>query len=201
MNKEEFKSELAATIKAKYVEVLAGRKQPDGKDVAILTDADALSITNYVRGVFKARMDVVPDKIETACKFSEALVAPSAIAKIKLLKAAIGLSGGIGGITILIAAIGSALGWGAAGVATAKALAIKIGVWLGVVAAPAAPGFAVPLLIGAGGVLLASLSVYFCLAGTHAKRAEKFRKALENSTLAAVDQIWDWAGERLSKDA
>ena len=201
MTKDQFKSQLATTIKAKYVEVLAEKKQTAGKDVAILTDADALSITNYVRGVFKARLDVVPDKIEAACKFSEALVAPSTVAKIKLLKAAIGLSGGVGGLAILIAAIGSALGWGAATVTTAHAILVKVGVWLGIIAAPTPVGFTIPLLVGAGGVLLASLSVYFSLTGTQAQRAEKFRKALENATLKAVDQIWDWAGEGLSKDA
>ena len=201
MNKDQFKSQLATTIKAKYVEVLAEKKQTAAKDVAILTDADALSITNYVRGVFKARLDVVPDKIEAACKFSEALVAPSTVAKIKLLKAAIGLSGGIGGLAILIAAIGSALGWGAATVTTAHAILVKVGVWLGIIAAPTPVGFTIPLLVGAGGVLLASLSVYFSLTGTQAQRAEKFRKVLENATLKAVDQIWDWAGEGLSKDA
>lgn len=201
MTKDQFKSQLATTIKAKYVEVLSEKKQTSGKDVAILTDADALSITNYVRGVFKARLDVVPDKIEAACKFSEALVAPSTVAKIKLLKAAIGLSGGIGGLAILIAAIGSALGWGAATVTTVHTILVKVGVWLGIVAAPVSGGFTIPLLVGAGGVLIASLSMYFSLTGTQAQRAEKFRKALENATLKAVDQIWDWAGEGLSKNA
>lgn len=200
MTKDQFKSQLASTIKAKYVEVLAEKKQTAAKDVAILTDADALSITNYVRGVFKARLDVVPDKIEAACKFSEALVAPSTVAKIKLLKAAIGLSGGVGGLAILIAAIGSALGWGAVVTPTLQTLLAKVGVWLGIIAAPVPGGFAIPLLVGAGGVLLASLSVYFSLTGTQAQRAEKFRKVLENVTLKAVDQIWDWAGEGLSKN-
>ena len=200
MTRDQFKSQLATTIKAKYVEVLAEKKQTAGKDVAILTDADALSITNYVRGVFKARLDVVPDKVEAACKFSEALVAPSTVAKIKLLKAAIGLSGGIGGLAILIAAIGSALGWGAAMVTTVHTILVKIGVWFCIIAAPVPGGFTIPLLVGAGGVLLASLSVYFSLTGTQTQRAEKFRKTLENSTFNAVDQIWDWAGEGLSKD-
>ena len=201
MTKDQFKSYLAATIKAKYVEVLAEKKHVADKDVAILTDADALSITNYVRGVFKARLDVVPENVEAACKFSEVLVAPSTVAKIKLLKAAIGLSGGVGGIAILIAAIGPALGWGATTVTTVHTILVKVGVWLCIIPAPVSGGFTIPLLVGAAGVLMASLCVYFSLTGTHAQRAEKFRKALENATLKAVDQIWDWAGEGLSKDA
>lgn len=76
MTKDQFKSQLASTIKAKYVEVLAEKKQTAAKDVAILTDADALSITNYVRGVFKARLDVVPDKIE-AFEESGSLLPPN----------------------------------------------------------------------------------------------------------------------------
>lgn len=209
---EKFVSQLTLSINQKFAEVLAAnqakaaaqaQQASDGKngkdkeeDPAVLSMLDAATITNYVRGVFMQRLQCVPEQIEAACVLSEATVAPSTIMRLKLIKRAIGIGGGLAGLGTIAGAIMVALGVGT--VTTAPAI------WASIVAYFTATTMSTPVLgplaIGLLGAGVAGVSIYFAASGDAAERAEKFRKALTESCKKAVAQCWDEFGEKLSSN-
>lgn len=200
-----FVSLLKLSINQKFAEVLAGKKDNSSdkteeskkqKDVdqAFITLLDATTITNYVRGIFVKKLNLVPPQVEAALTLSEATVAPSTIEKIKLIKRAIGLVGGLTGIGAIATAILIALGVGTA--ATAPAIWATIVTFF--TGTAASTPFLGPLALGLGGAGVAAIAVYFSASGNSAERAEKFKKALLHSCEKAVNQIWKEYGDQLS---
>ena len=178
-DKENFKRDLAYTIDCSFCDEM--NKSSDGK----LSYAGAQSILARVRTLFKERTGVIPAEVEKACLLSEAIVAPSRKAKIKLLKAA-GVTGcSVACITTIISQFGIILGWGKG--VTAAVTAFFVGTSF----------TAQYITIGiAAGVM--GLAIYFMGRGSDAQRTEKFLKALKRSCCAAVDAIWDEHGTKLA---
>ncbi|MBR2873382.1 MAG: hypothetical protein IKB99_07785 [Lentisphaeria bacterium] len=178
-DKENFKRDLAYTIDCCFCDEMA--KSPNGK----LSYAGAKTILANVRALFKERTGVIPAEVEKACLLSEAIVAPSRKAKIKLLKAAGGIGGSIACIVAIISQIGIILGWGKG--VTAAVTAFFVGTSF----------TAQYITIGiAAGVM--GLALYFIVRGSDAERTEKFIKALKRSCCAAVDSVWDEYGDKLA---
>ena len=202
-----FVSLLKLSINQKFAEVLANKNgaadgQPQDRkgkkedDPAFITLLDATTVTNYVRGIFVKKLDLVPPRIEAALVLSEATVAPTTIQKIKMFKRAVGLVGGLTGLGTIAMAIIIGLGVGTA--ATAPAIWASILTWLGVSSGAAVNPLLLPVAIGLGGAGVAAFSVYFSASGTSAERAEKFKNALVNSCEKAVAEIWKKYGDKLS---
>lgn len=202
-----FISQLKFSINQKFAEVLAakeaakasqksaetgGKNNKEESDPALITLLDATTITNYVRAVFTKRLSLVPPPVEAALILSEVTVAPSTIARIKILRRFIGLGGGLLGLGAIVMAVLSALGVGAATIPAIWASMVAF-----VTGAGSAP-FLGPLALGLSGAGLAAIAVYFAASGTSEERAEKFKNALLNSCEKAVAKIWDEYGDKLS---
>ena len=178
-DKEDFKRNLAYTIDCCFCEEM--QKRSDGK----LTYTGVQTILARVRTFFKEQLNTIPPEIERCCLLSEALAAPGEMAKIELLKAAVGIGGGTSGVVAILAAIGSILGWGQSA-------------WAAVVIFFTGASLTLPLIAAGGGAILVAMSMYFMLSGSDAQRSEKFLKALKNGCCAAVDDMWNKHGAKLA---
>lgn len=167
-----FKSALDSTIDVKYAEIMSSKA-----DDKFLTFVDSQILTASVRNVFKIALDAVPPQIEAACKLSEAILAPSALEREQLIKSAVGIGGGAAGIGMIIAGVGSALGWGAGIIASVSAFFVGTSL-----AGPA--GWAI------AGVTLAGIAAYFATTSNKTTDTERFLNVLKSSTSRAVEVIW-----------
>lgn len=182
LKREEFKAALESTIDLKFAEAL--RAKPDSEKH--LTYFDAQILTASVRNIFKAALASTPPQVEAACQLSEAILAPSAEEKLNLIKVVIATTGGVGGITMVIGGVGSALGWGAA--VTAKIAAAFVGVNL-----------AGPVGWIAAGITLAAIAGYFATTNNKQVNSERFVNVLKRASAGAVDAIWEQHGVELMK--
>ncbi len=177
-DKENFKRDLVHTIDCCFCNEM--KKSSDGK----LSYAGAQNILANVRIVFKERTGVIPAEVEKACLLSEAIVAPSQINKIRLLKTAGAIGGSVAGIVTIIAQIGIILGWGKGVIAAVTAFFIGT-------------SFTAQYIATGIAAAVTGLAIYFMVSGNDAERSEKFLKALKGSCCAAVDSMWDEYGSKL----
>lgn len=173
LSRARFTSALDSTIDVKFAEIMNCKTDTD----KFLTFVDSQILTASVRNVFKNALDVVPPQIEAACKLSEAILAPSAQEREQLIKSAVGIGGGAAGISMIIAGIGGALGWGAGIIASVSAFFVGTSL-----AGPA--GWAI------AGVTLAGVAAYFATTSNQTKDTERFLNVLKNSTSRAIEAIW-----------
>lgn len=182
IDRDEFKAALESTIDVRFADIIRSKKEPD----VYLTYIDAQILTASVRNIFKNALSVSPPQIEAALMLSEAVLAPSAKEKANLIKAAVGIGGGTAGIGIVIAAVGTALNWGASA-------------WGVFVAAFSHTPVAGPIGWGVAGISLAVLAGYFASTSNNQTDTERFLRVLKNSTVRAVDAIWEQYESELSK--
>jgi len=168
----QFNSALASTIDVKFAELMSGKT--DAK--RFLTYVDSQILTATVRNVFNNALDTVPPQVEAACRLSEAILAPSALERERLIKGAVGIGGSAAGIGMIIAGIGGALGWGAGIVASVSAFFVGTSV-----AGPA--GWMI------AGITLAGVAAYFAATSNEAKDTERFMGVLKSSVDRAVESI------------
>lgn len=179
--KDKFKTRLNNTIQVKFSELMKNRAEGE----RAIDFIEAKTLTTTVRNIFINRLGIVPPQVETACLMSEAVVAPDKIAQWELIKAALGIGGGVAGIGIVIAAVGTALGWGA-GVITAVT-AFFVGI------SPTGP-----IAWGIIGLTITGIATYYAFSGSKMELTQRFLDTLEKSTQSAVDIIWPEYGEKLS---
>ena len=182
INRDKFKAALESTIDVKFADIMRSKKDVE----AYLTYVDAQTMTASVRNIFKSVLKVTPPQVDAACMLSEAVLAPSTAEKEKLLKAAVGVSGGATGIGIVIGAIGSALGWGTPG-------------YMVVVTFFKSTAIAGPIGWGVAGLSLAAIAGYFASTSNNQTDTERFLRVLKSSTARAVDVIWEQHESELSK--
>jgi len=168
-----FTSALDSTIDVKFAEIMSGKADAE----KCLTFVDGQILTASVRNVFKNAINVVPAQIEAACKLSEAILAPSVQEREQLIKSAVGIGGGAAGISMIIAGIGGALGWGAGIIASVTALFTTT-------------SFAGPAGWAIAGVTLAGIAAYFATTSSHAIDTERFLNVLKSSIDRATEAIW-----------
>jgi len=182
IKRDKFKAALESTIDVKFADVM---RTKTGEDV-YLTYVDAQILTAAVRNVFKHLLHLTPPQVEAALMLSEAVLAPSALQRIQLIKSSIGAGGTAAGIMIVLGAVGTALGWGAS--ATATFITFFTGAHvLG------------PLAWAASGLALAGFAGYFAMTSNNQKNTERFLKVLKSSTLKSIDAIWEEHEVTLSK--
>jgi hypothetical protein len=177
-----FVSAMESTIDLKF----AGTMERKDKGAEFLTYVDGQIITASVRNIFRNALGMTPPEIDTACKLAEAVVAPSADERQKLVRAAIGIGGGAAGIGMILAAIGTALGWGAGVVAAVTTFFVGT-------------AMAGPIGWMIAGVTLAGVASYFAVSSNQLVRTDKFMKVLKSSTRAATEAIWAAHGDALTK--
>jgi hypothetical protein len=181
MNEKRFTSSLVSTVEAKFGEIMAAKKAEN----RYLTYIDGTAMSAAVRNIFKNRIGSVPAQIDAACDMSLAVLAPSRAERIKLLKAAFGITGGIAGMSMILSGIGTALGWGASLVATTTAFFVGT-------------PMAGPIGWIACGAGLAAIAGYFAFSGDHAKSTEKYLNCLKASLEQAMLPVWQEHGQALT---
>lgn len=181
-SRERFKADLGRTIDIRFAEIMKGKSENE----KYLTYVDGQILSASVRGAFSCLLDLIPPKVEAACRLSEAVLAPSAQERIRLLKGVIGIGGGSAGIGMILAAVGGALGWGAG--ALAHIGAVLTGVHL-----------AGPIGLGVAGATVAGIAVYFAATSNKQLNTERFMNALKKSCACAIDEIWAEYGSDLTR--
>lgn len=179
-NRERFKAALGHSIDIRFAEIMKGK----GENEKFLTYVDGQILSASVRKNFLRVLELVPPKVEAACRLSEVVLAPSAQERIRLLKGVIGIGGGSAGIGMILAAVGGALGWGAG--ALAHIGAVLTGVHL-----------AGPIGLGVAGATVAGIAVYFAATSNKQLNTERFMNALKKSCSCAIDEIWAEYGTEL----
>lgn len=180
LNCAKFKAALESTINVKFAEIMKGKPDTD----RFLTYIDGQILTGSVRNVFKSALGVTPAQIEAACGLSEAILAPSSDERERLIKTAVGVGGGATGIAMIIAGVGSALGWGAGVIASVSAFFVGT-------------SMAGPIGWGVAGVALAGTAAYFATTSNKHTDTERFLNVLKSATSRALDAIWSQHEEAL----
>jgi uncharacterized protein YktB (UPF0637 family) len=173
LSRTRFVSALDSTIDLKFAEIMIGK----GEKEKFLTYIDGQILTSSVRNIFKNALEAVPPQIEAACKLSEAVLAPSAKERERLIKSAVGIGGGAAGIGMIIAGIGGALGWGAGIVASVSAFFVGT-------------SLTGPIGWAIAGITLAGIAAYFSTTSNQTTDTERFLNVLKSSTSRGIEAIW-----------
>lgn len=182
VNRDKFKAALLSTIDLKFADIMRTKNGAE----AYLSYVDAQTLTSSIRNIFRAALNVTPPQVDSALMLSEAVLAPSTKEKANLFKAAIGIGGGTAGIGMVVAAVGSALGWGAS-------------VWGVVTSVFTTAHLTGPIGVGVAGLSLAAIAGYFASTSNNQTDTERFMRVLKGSTGRAVDAIWEQHELVLSK--
>ena len=151
--------------------------QKNKDEVFTLTDAG--NITTALLAVVKEDYGKIPPQFKAACDLSLAIVAPSQIEKVKYIKSAVGVAGGVAGIGMVISALGTALGWGAGVLASIKAFFVGV-------------SLAGPIAMATLGLAITGIATYFAFSKSdNVTLAQKFREALVKQTEKAVEVTWN----------
>lgn len=164
-----------SSIINKMFSTLMANKSKD--DVFTLSDGE--NIVTALLTVVKKDYGETPPVFKAACDLSLAIVAPSQIEKIKYIKSAVGVAGGVTGIGMVISALGTVLGWGAGVIASIKAFFVGV-------------SLAGPIAIATLGLIIAGIATYFAFSkDDNATLAQKFKEALIKQTEKAVETTWN----------
>lgn len=194
MREEEFTSRLLSTIDAKFAEIMASK--PSDPKEKFLNYVDAQTISASIRSVFVNKTGCVPNHIEATLNICEAVMSPTLEERKKKIKKAAGIVGGLGGLSLTISTIITALGIGST--------AATVGLWgtikallVGTPATPAGP-IVIPAVLITSGVAIAALAGYLAFSGTDPlKNTERYMKALKNGMKQSVHQTWDEFGNKI----
>lgn len=164
----------SALISKCFNEIMS-RKSKD--DVFTLTDAS--NITEALLATVINDYGEIPPVFKAACDLSLAIVAPSQIEKIKHIKSAVGVAGGVSGIGMVISALGTVLSWGAGVIASIKAFFVGV-------------SLAGPIAIATLGLATIGIATYFAFSkDDNATLAQKFKESLVKQTEKAVEATWE----------
>ena len=130
---------------------------------------------------------VVVPEIEAASEMAKAVIAPDLKTKSLHLKKTIALASGVSGITLVIAGVGSALGWGYGIITTVTA---------GITGINMVPIFGQV----AAGLIIATIAAYFIFNNeTQEEITHKAIEALKQGISKSGDVIWEKYGTHIEK--
>jgi hypothetical protein len=181
MDQEQFTEILLANVDAKAGEIIAAK--PNNQKFLVYVDAQTMSAS--IQNIFLHKLNMVPKQIRATCALCEAILAPSMNEKRRLLRKVLGIAGGAGGIAMIVAGIGIALGWSAGVIATVIAVFVG-GPFLG------------PIAWIAGGTAIAGIAAYFAFTGDAATNHERYLKALKNGLKEGMKNVWQEFGDKLA---
>ena len=113
-----------------------------------------------------------------ACCLAEAVLAPDKKDKKQLIKQAVALVSGAGGVTCILAGVGSALGWGA-------------GVLAAITIFFTGTSVTIPLIAITGGLVLSVVAGYFMFHDDAPTLSNKAIKALSKGVEKALTVYWE----------
>lgn len=179
--------DILLTLIKRDIDVLSGDMMlKSGKNFLTYQDFNILSAKLNI-AIEKYCGTVIPE-IAAASELAKAVIAPDLKTKKTHIKKTIAMSSGIGGISLMVAGIGTALGWGA-GIITTVATAIA--------------GVNVVPIFGqiTAGALITAIAAYFIF---HQETAEEItHKAIESlkqGVTKNIDVIWEKYGDQIQKN-
>ncbi len=179
--REKFKSMLVSMVDGNVANI-ARNKDPKEQHMSYI---DAKMLSAQISNFFLQKIGSTPPQIGVALNLSEAVLAPSTAERIQLIKAAVGIAGGVAGIGLVVNGIFLALGVGAGLIASIQAFFVGVAV-------------SGPLGWILGGITLATLAGYFALMGSDERaKTEEYIKVLKVGLSSAVDAIWPEHGKAL----
>ena len=128
----------------------------------------------------------IPQEVEMACCFAEAVLAPDKKEKKKLIKQAASLASGTGGVTCIVLGIGAALGWGS-GVLAAMTVFF------------AGTSVTIPVIAITGGLALSVIAGYFMFHDDAPTLSNKAIKALSKGVEQGLSVYWERRSINLTK--
>ncbi|MGN0829534.1 MAG: hypothetical protein ACI4PZ_07445 [Akkermansia sp.] len=180
MTLEKLENILSRTMSTKRSELLSLKKP--GKQYLDAADMDVLC--DCMECIWLKHCDTVPPQIKGASNLAKAILAPDVAMKIRLIKDAICVLAGTGGIAVIISAVGAALGWGA-------------GVISSIIAIFTGTSLLGPIALVALGAAATIVAGYFMFSDvTDEELSQRAFKALKDSTLKALPAIWKEYGSR-----
>jgi hypothetical protein len=185
-----FISALMNHFDKKYVEILE-RKQ----EKKWLEYLDAQIISHTIKNIYLNALDCVPKQVDAMLMMSEATLAPTKIERMKLIKGAISVGGGAGGIGLIVYSVVTAMGIGV-GVATPGLWATIQAFFVGTAAVSGPIGWIVAGI--AGGTALAVFAGYFAFSGSPLEDTERYCKVLKAGIKSTTEAIWPEYGDRLA---
>lgn len=159
--------------------------RPEGRQH--LTYEDAICISDGIRSIFRDRIGQVPGEIQAALHLGEAVLSPSKLKRVQLVRTALVAAGGGVGLMILLQAMASALGWG-------------LGVFMALKAWLFGSSMAGPISWGVTGAVLVGIAGYLSFTDDMTCATERYRNALKAALRESVHRIWDRHGKELALD-
>ena len=163
-----------AIINKCFNEIMSQKSKDD-----VFTLTDGSNIVTALLSVVKKDYGTIPPQFKAACDLSLAIIAPSTVEKMKYIKSAVGVAGGVTGIGMILGALGTVMGWGAGVLGAIKAFFVGV-------------SLTGPIALIIGGLSIAGIATYFAFSKTdNATLAQKFKEALIKQTDKAIEATWN----------
>lgn len=158
-------------IQNEISEILSTKPQ----DQQYLNYLDMRQVCSTVKRYCIDSIGEIPKEVEMACCLAEAVLAPD---KKQLIKQAVSLASGAGGVACILAGVGSALGWGTGVLAAITAFFVGTSV-------------TIPLIAITGGLALSVVAGYFMFHNDAPTLSNKAIKALSKGVEKALAAYWE----------
>lgn len=169
-------------LQAKYsgiINKLFITKIQNKKEGEIFTLNDGQEIVTGLLSVVSKQYGKIPPEIKASCDLSLAVLAPSTLEKVKYIKSAVGVAGGLAGIGSIIGALGMVMGWGAGVLGAIQAFFVGV-------------SLTGPIALAVGGLTIAGIATYFAFSKEdNATTAQKFKEALTKQVEKAIETTWN----------
>lgn len=148
------------------------------QDRQYLNYLDMRQVCSTVKRYCIDSMGEIPQEVEMACCLAEAVLAPDKKDKKQLVKQAVSLASGAGGVTCIVAGIGGVLGWGTGVLAAVTAFFIGT-------------SLTIPVIAITGGLVLSGIAGYFMFHDDAPTLSNKAIKALSKGVEKALTAYWE----------
>ena len=176
MNKTVVQALMKQYISVKAKEIMSAK--PQGKQYMELQDMEQL--TAYLEGMWASKCGEVPVEITAISNMACAALEPDKARTQERIKKALAAVSGVGGVTAIISAVATALGWG-------------VSVWAAITAAVAGVSLAGPIGLAVVGSLAVCLAGYLMFSSDSKEEAsEKALKIFREGIVDVItDSLWD----------
>lgn len=163
-------------ISAKAREIMAAK--PQGKQYMELLDMEQLSA--YIEGIWASKCGEVPEEITAISSMACAALDPDEARRRERIKVAVSGVSGVGGLATVLAAVATALGWGASW-------------WAIIITTLGGASLAGPIGVAAAGALAVCLAGYLMFSSDSKEAAsDKALKIFREGIVDVItDSLWD----------
>jgi hypothetical protein len=172
MTKQQFQTKLRGTFRS-----------AKNTKASPLLYAEMKVLSSKVKSIYRQHVGFVPGNVRFHCEAAEATLAPNTKARLRHIKAMVGVAGGVGGMATVITGLAGIFGWAGGVLTTIKVF--FVGAALGG-----------PIALIAAGIAVATIAGYFALTSDEYERADQALKTLKRGALHAADELSWPIGQR-----